>query len=436
MNHTDEIERRLREHLIAERSGFPTPPGLDQRILKTLSGGNGHVRRSGFLPELALALAVVMIVGAVGIGFSWLRGYSHPSPSRSPVPKASGAVSPSPDSTPSIQAADWLEPQIAFEDASRGLVSFSNVIELTEDGGRSWVKVYQGVFVRQIVWVSQERVLAVSTGGLISSNDHGKNWTVVNSQQNDIAAVNFPNGSKGFAVSSSARLLSSIDGGKHFDVLPTQLPVLAVDFLTPELGWTAGPAGIEQTSDGGLTWRVQTRFDFAGISPESASVDQLGISGWSLHMFDDRHGFATYRSADTTMSKRAAYVFYTSDGGGKWVLQSDEPFFPVPRPLQAPVGQTPADVLGDIAVTGPASAAFLNTLLAEGGGVVVSTTSDGGRSWVDHVIPKTNQVTADGGQVSAGAGADEWVIWFDGSHTSLSHGIGGGQTWGEPMVLG
>jgi len=421
-----DVTRAVSEEVQRERASITSPPDLHRRIMQRVSTAQRPPESIGWRRQAVLAFGIVLLVGAAALGANRLRAnelaQTHATPRVSTAPTVHSSAPPSTVPTN-------VSPRVAFLNAQVGLIAFGDRIERTTDAGRSWSVVRTSVDVRQFVWIATQDVRAVTAEGLLASSDGGLHWRVTN-READLTAASFPSSMIGFAATASGQLLKTTDGGETFSPLHIDVPALAVAFQTPQLGWIAGPNGIEATSDGGTSWRRQAAFDFVGSLPAAGQVDVNGNSGWSIHMSDAMHGFVVFQNFGTVAHQRAVYVFYTRDGGINWLFQSAEGYFPMPTPLAVPRGSTPGDLVGVLAVTGPQSALVLSASTALEQGMFVSSTVDAGQTWHDRHIAGTSgdETAVSGGAVVMVAG-EAWAIWYDGSHAYLAESLDSAQTW-------
>jgi photosystem II stability/assembly factor-like uncharacterized protein len=220
------------------------------------------------------------------------------------------------------------------------------------------------------------------------------------------------------------QLLHTADGGATWSAVNTQLSVVhSVHFVNAKIGWIAGPEGIAATVDGGATWTVQLRL------PDDA-YQRAGTATWGAQVifFDEHHGFALYRSADTTMSKSGKDLYATVDGGAHWRLQSST----VARPWDIDASDNPgggAD--GPLVVTGTRSIEWLSASIGSPGTFLVKS-ADAGRTWTAHKLPFNASGVGDLSVV----GQTRWVALADGQlgspaprRSTLLRSDDGGVSW-------
>lgn len=184
------------------------------------------------------------------------------------------------------------------------------------------------------------------------------------------------------AEPTSPLLFRTSDGGQSWQQMGTVPDGCTLQFVDPQHGWCwmiGGAAGsmsvdIYRTVDGGATWRLisQTTGD------STATAGALPFEcGKSLTFTSPNVGWAS-----SFCNGGQPYLETSADGGARW-----HPVTPVPLPVVeggAGLGMPVADG-ADVAVAnrgglGPGASG-------------ISTSSDGGRSWRNHLLPAppTNQ---------------------------------------------
>jgi photosystem II stability/assembly factor-like uncharacterized protein len=337
-----------------------------------------------------------------------------PSPSPgtgAPAPLATAAASPTPPTNePSLVT-------VAFRDRNVGLVAGVGTIERTEDGGAHWSRVASvASTIWQIRWFSLDTVVAASDQGLLTSADAGLSWRQGRARD-ALVDVWMLSPVTGFAVVGHVRtdnlwlplnqgvagreLVRTQDSGDNWTAVDTGLPVVqSVWFVNDHLGWVAGPTGIANTKDGGRTWLLQ-------LHPSDQSY-----TGWGAQVtfVDDQHGFALYRTQDTSMSRSGKDVYFTDDGGGHWNLESASEQRAW-APDATPNGGGGAD--GGLVMLSANAAAFLSAGVAITATYVANTT-DRGRTWTYRLLPYGRSGV---GQLSV-QGDVLWAVLNDGNRAS------------------
>jgi photosystem II stability/assembly factor-like uncharacterized protein len=345
---------------------------------------------------------------------------------------------PTASASPSAAATEARLLTVAFVSATLGVVGGQGVIERTEDGGLSWTRSYSGdETIWNVRWLDLGHVFAASDQGLLMSDDAGRTWSRA-AARDPLVDVQMLSPTNGFAISGvvalnsgwlplnigmgGRRLLGTDDAGRTWSAVDTGLNVVqSAEFVNSRSGWAAGPDGIVVTADGGRTWRRQFR-----VPDETYAY--RGTPNWSaqITLIDERHGFALYRTAETSMSKSGKDVYYTDDGGDHWELQSST----VRRPWAADASDNyggGAD--GPLVISDRNSARYLSASVAAPG-TFLEMTRDRGRSWTSSRIPY------DGSGVGQIAVRDTaiWVVLSNGvlnasAKPAMLRSLDGGNSW-------
>jgi photosystem II stability/assembly factor-like uncharacterized protein len=217
------------------------------------------------------------------------------------------------------------------------------------------------------------------------TSDGGRRWTPLPSGAPGVPGASgglamLPDGHTVFATGSGSgrgcagAVYKSADHGVTWALLPrscTSYPLLAVQFLTPRIGFAAGglPAKVgggqlvEATTDGGRTWQVRWRAP-AENGPNADTgflrVDMLSASqGWA----------ASGGCVGGENGPCPGTVYVTADGGSRWQ----------PTSQQA------------IAIDGLGSG---RAIAVDDRAQTAAVTADGGRTWVVQTQPRTISTSA------------------------------------------
>jgi photosystem II stability/assembly factor-like uncharacterized protein len=118
----------------------------------------------------------------------------------------------------------------------------------------------------------------------------------------------------GWACSIEGFVVRTTDGGVTWMGSSTSRPFLeSIQFLTPTIGYTSGPAGIYRSDDGGATWQ--------DITPYSLDLNPLSgfqNSPWGSYFINQNEGVFL---ADGCGSVQRFYR--TTDGGQNWQYTVD-----------------------------------------------------------------------------------------------------------------
>jgi len=309
--------------------------------------------------------------------------------------------------------------RVAFANGDLGVVAGRGVIERTTDGGTRWLSAYRGpATIWSLQWLDLGHVFAASDLGLLASDDGGSTWRS-SGEQRVLLQVRMLTEASGFAITGTVRegsgwlplnvaiagreLMRTTDGGLHWSTVSTGLSIVqTVSFMNTTVGWVAGPEGIAVSRDAGASWTWQLR-----LPPETYATAAGVTWGGQLAMFDAQHGFALYRSVDTSLSKSGRDVYYTEDGGAQWRLQSA-----TVRRSWAPTAATNSGggADGPLVVTGELSAEQVSGNVAAPETYLLAS-ADAGRTWTARTIPFAGTGVGD----LAVSGQTRWVALTDGS---------------------
>lgn len=226
-----------------------------------------------------------------------------------------------------LKTADWHfneSDQIQFMDELHGWIVETLTIWRTEDGGRSWKKVFspfeqkaEGQPVRAFFLDLRQAWVCGTYGEVYSTNDGGETWVIqtVSAKESDFTDVFFSDEKTGWLIGyiggqPGNLLYRTNDGGKTWRLVPiavNQGHLESVYFLNDKEGWLsgavesddakaeAGRAILVRTVDGGKTWeRVFAKDDEPFFS--------------RVMFVDEQHGWLFGRDN----------VYQTQDGGQSW----------------------------------------------------------------------------------------------------------------------
>jgi photosystem II stability/assembly factor-like uncharacterized protein len=174
---------------------------------------------------------------------------------------------------------------------------------------------------RFAIWVSL--ALCFCYHSILAAGSQPSPWKVIKLQGQVDAPLNrivFAGDHVGWICAGLNTLLKTVDGGKQWTVLPTNLAVAGTEisgiwFLDQDQGWAAGTIGqkpaIWKTVNGGKTWAVQQ------LWPRD-SEDSLG-GMLDIYFADDSYGWAVGFNGPNAM------IVTTADGGEHWTLQYGGP---------------------------------------------------------------------------------------------------------------
>lgn len=226
---------------------------------------------------------------------------------------------------------------VSFADALRGIVvGLSGFAALTTDGGSTWSAAVRELspyeMLRDVDYSGERILVATIGGGVVRSEDDGRSWRATpEAGVGSLCSIAFWSDTRGVVTGESGvlhtedggrtwrgdpstfysgcgtavagaghawavrygRLVRTTDEGVSWSPVPFPISVASIGFADSLSGWALGQSGsILATSDGGATWRAQTRID-----SERSYVDA-----------EDRFVVAT----------RGGYLSSSSDGGRTW----------------------------------------------------------------------------------------------------------------------
>jgi len=226
-----------------------------------------------------------------------------------------------------------------------------------------------------------------SNGYVAKSTDGGYSFTPLTSGSAlELNEVSVPSANHAYIAAYESKVVRTTDGGATFSELLTGLPtttqLLAIDFVTPLIGYTAGTNGaVAKTTDGGATWQdvsiagsTSLLWDMDFVDPDYGWIAGTGekIYGttngglnWTEQLSNG--GLGTYGISFANKFTGVAggtggNTFYTTNGGLNWF------------PAQTPPAQT---VWGIHIVESP-SGTFAMTACASGYAYI---STDGGKVW-------------------------------------------------------
>jgi photosystem II stability/assembly factor-like uncharacterized protein len=324
----------------------------------------------------------------------------------------------------------------------------------------------QGNLINGLWTISQDSAVAVADGGtILRTGNGGTTWQVqynAGGITDPLYAVQFVNGSLGWAVGESGTILRTTDAGGTWSqqTSPVVNNLFAVNFISPTTGWAAGLFGsIVKTTDGGVTWTLQnsnTTETIYGISFRSANL------GWAVGsngtIITTTNGGTTWTSQfsgtiqslyavqflnDNTgiVSGSFGILLRTSNGGMVWSTKTSNTSFSM-YSLHFPTATDGYAVgaYGDVIKTSDAgqtwthlTSATFNDLFcvrftsqangyAMGDFGTIMKTTDGGATW--NVLSTGVQNTLNSLHFSSTA-----FGWAVGDEGTIAHSTDGGLSW-------
>jgi photosystem II stability/assembly factor-like uncharacterized protein len=208
-------------------------------------------------------------------------------------------------------------------------------VDATSDGGRSWSRLRTFAFGPVLVSVAIPGQLGWAAGrnGILRTTNGGATWAQVLPAPVPVDAIDFVSPSVGFGagtVSDSSVLLATTDGGHRWhQVADLGAEFVAIAFSDARDGWAivsirqvgGGPDDVVRTTDGGATWRATSELP-GGAGPALAAA-----SSSAEPIFADSPEVATvvvpqspgFPSGSCEVSgSTTAKILSTTDGGRTW----------------------------------------------------------------------------------------------------------------------
>ena len=115
----------------------------------------------------------------------------------------------------------------------------------------------------------------------------------------------------GWACSLEGYVVRTTDGGQTWQDTTVEPFLEYIQFLTPQIGYTSGPAGIFRSDDGGRSWR--------NITPQLLSNEK----SWGSYFINQNEGVFLVGGCATSVQS----FYHTTDGGRTWTVSyTNEPF--------------------------------------------------------------------------------------------------------------
>lgn len=285
-----------------------------------------------------------------------------------------------------LTSTTWFETVEAVTVDVAWVLSTSDILKTT-DGGLTWVK-HQG-YCDDISFAGVHNGWRISASSISKSTNGGETWQQQYVSPKTLYAVYALNDKYCWAAGSEGSVVMTSDGGVTWSVQTTGTTKRLTDifFINERRGWAVGIGGtILGTTDGGINWIPQ----ISGITEDLNSV----------HFADSIHG---------GIAANRATILVTNDGGNAWTAKPE---------LKWP----PYDLMS-IRYASPSIA------YAAGAYGTILKTTDGGSTWKSVTAGTTARLH---GMDMAGEG-----IWIVGSSNTIlkmanafiARTTNGGDTW-------
>ena len=184
------------------------------------------------------------------------------------------------------------------------IVSFLIQISIySQEGWFQQSVVFSGSNFNSVKFLNDSIGWAVGGRSILKTTDGGRSWFVqLEEASNELIDIYFIE-ETGWVVGAFGTILKSIDGGENWTIQNsgTSYWLYSVFFTDKNNGWVVGRYTVLKTTDGGTNWDYQSLNSI--LAQDVFFIDQN--IGW---IAGDK-------------------IYKTIDGGGTWVLQSDEVWF-------------------------------------------------------------------------------------------------------------
>jgi photosystem II stability/assembly factor-like uncharacterized protein len=445
-----DFEERLRHYARGFRREATPPANLPVTLLSNVGGEPRHYGRFAALPNLAMAALV--LVAAIGLGFGalQLRNFNQPThggpvgigstPTPSPSPSASVSPTVTPSATPSASPALTPSPTaqpafvpslaaIQMVGSQRGWAVGSHGIYGTTDGTR-WTRLYASSdqFIG-VDFISGTTGWVVGLSGLLGTTDGGRSWQQLGEPAQPLRSVHFFSQSQGVGIAggnpagglSGATVMTTTDGGRTWTSMRTPSNPQSVCFTDGSHGWLAtGDGVVYRTVNGGSVWNQSLVMKDTGAGQNGyARIECAGPTGLWVDW-----------SPRGAAAGHVPYVVYATVDGQHWRTVMAEPMTIGTQLPGVPAG--PGSYPGSFSVVDASDAVFVgdtpeastqSTMIATNGGQTLKSTGGVPQSF------GTNGAAF----VSTSTG---WVIAeTDNQQIAIEKTSDGGYHWSAQLVL-
>lgn len=314
---------------------------------------------------------------------------------------------------------------VAFLNESHGWVGAADGIWHTQDGGQNWTLQFpsQEPVIRLGFLDPQNGWALTGSAALLRTENGGEDWSAAETPGAALRAVDFVGPAHVVATDGNG-LLVSRDGGKTWDRTGSPLPFSDLDFVSAEEGWAAGEGQIWHTRDGGTTWSAQLTL------PEPDK--------WLGHTFvrftSESSGWVLFCLGQGAGSQETYLLYSTTDAGRTWTPRLIGRW---PWPFAEPAPEAPHGPGGyPVALGAWAETAWVAVYSPAGGHLEVARVTMGGAP------PVVSDKIPVGGPAKPTAGFSfvdpktGWLVVSDSQRTqgAILRTADGGQFW--TAVLG
>lgn len=260
---------------------------------------------------------------------------------------------------------------VQFVSAAQGWVVGQHKILATTDGGQHWTVQDSGKLnLTSVDFISNEAGWAVGSNELLATTDGGAHWTPLPDPCPLIRSVHFVSRTAGFAIAGGRNVipfgpaapevggvvLSTINGGHSWQILPAPGNAQTVCFDNADTGWLGADGRLYRSTNGGRNWAQVT----AGAKPYSPAYPATMIvqcagpgSAWAVDV-----------GPGAAMSQEP-HIGYHADAASAVPIFAEQYF---PHPGVNVRASSPGSFTGAMSAISPTTAAFVDACVACGWG--------------------------------------------------------------------
>ncbi len=449
-----DFEERLRHYARGFRRDATPPANLPVTVLSNLGREPRHYGRFAALPNLAMAALVLVAAMGLGFGALQLRNFNQPthggpvgigstptpsvnptvSPTVSPSATASPSATPTPTPTgtaqpvsvPSLAAIQMVGSQLGWAVGSRGIYGTTD--------GTHWTRLYASSdqFIG-VDFISGTTGWVVGLSGLLGTTDGGRSWQQLGEPAQPLRSVHFFSQSQGVGIAGGngaaglgivwdgATVVRTTDGGRTWASMHAPSNPQSVCFTDSSHGWLAtGDRVVYRTVNGGSAWSRSLVMQDTGAGQYGyARIECAGPTGLWV---DWAPGGAALG--------HSPYVVYATVDGQHWRTVMAEPYTVGNQLPGVPAG--PGSYPGSFSVVDASDAVFVgDTPPAPSQSAMIAT--NGGQT-----LKSTGSVSQSFGTYGAAfiSTSTGWVIaQTDSQQIVIEKTSDGGYHWSAQLAL-
>ena len=207
-----------------------------------------------------------------------------------------------------LGSAEYLLAVHSVDDLNGMILSQSNKIFFTEDGGDSWTPkpISTSNFLYDLFFITEDIGMVVGKfGSIYRTTNGGDSWGEIESNTNEyLNGIDFIDDQKGWICGGGGKVLYTVNAGESWEdrSVAGSYSFNDICFVNDTIGTTVGFGGmVWRTIDGGLNWVRQTN----GV---------IGVSLHSVHFIDSETGSAVGEPFNSE-----GMIINTINGGSTWV---------------------------------------------------------------------------------------------------------------------